>query len=119
MVARALLPLLCLASAHAFQLAPVLKPRGAASRLPHIVAQAPEPAPTRTGSIVAGTYTGIMQITFAAACASIIFGPVGLPISIGIQHALVGFVITQVVTKNEHFTPSERYEHPFSYFITK
>jgi SulP family sulfate permease len=39
-----------------------------------------------------------MQITFAAACASIIFGPVGLPLTIGIQHALFGFVVMQTIT---------------------
>jgi len=49
------------------------------------------------GSVVAGTYTGVMQFTFAAACASIIFAPVGLPLAIGIQHGLVGFVVTQAV----------------------
>ena len=38
-----------------------------------------------------------MQFTFAAACASIIFGPVDLPLAIGIQHCLVGFVITQTI----------------------
>ena len=119
MLARALLPLLpCLASAYALQL-PVLRPLVAeakSARRPHLVAQAPEPAatttgsidagsstgvvqlaPTTTGSIVAGTYTGVMQFTFAATCASIIFVPAGLPLSIGIQHVLVGFVITQVV----------------------
>ena len=120
MLARALLPLLlpCLASAYALHL-PVNRPHFAEAktgRRPHLVAQASEPvpttaesiaavtstgvaqlAPTMTGSIVAGTFTGIMQFTFAAACASIIFVPVGLPLTIGIQHALVGFVITQAV----------------------
>jgi len=55
------------------------------------------PSPTRTGSIVAGTYSGLMQFTFAAACASIIFGPVGLPLVTGIQHALLAFVVMQTV----------------------
>ena len=64
----------------------------------HLVASAAaEPAPTRTGSIVAGTYTGVIQFTFAAACASIIFAPVNLPLAIGIQHGLVGFVVTQII----------------------
>ena len=61
--------------------------------LDELVAQ----APTRAGSIAAGAYTGVMQFTFAAACASIIFAPVGLPLAIGIQHCLLGFVITQTV----------------------
>lgn len=56
-----------------------------------------EPKATPTGSIVAGTYSGLMQFTFAAACASIIFGPVGLPLTIGIQHALLAFVAMQVI----------------------
>jgi SulP family sulfate permease len=105
MGARALLPLICLASAYGFQLAPIVKPRitevAKTNRHPELIAQASaaeasaaEPVPTRTGSIVAGTYSGVMQFTFAAACASIIFAPVGLPLSIGIQHALIGFVIT-------------------------
>ena len=66
-------------------------------RCPQLAAQAAEPAPTKMGSVVAGTYTGVMQFTFAAACASIILAPVGLPLTIGIQHCLVGFVVTQTV----------------------
>ena len=111
---RLLLPLLFLSSsAHALQLSAISSPRVAAPRActPWLssrarlsraraapVAQATaEPAPTRMGSVVAGTYTGVMQFTFAAACASIIFAPVGLPLAIGIQHGLVGFVVTQAV----------------------
>ena len=99
-----LLPLLCLASAYAFQSPSVEVIRMHAPQLPsftrrgtYLISQALEPAPTRTGAFVAGTYTGVMQFTFAAACASIIFAPVGLPLTIGIQHVLVGFVITQTV----------------------
>ena len=33
----------------------------------------------------------------AAAFTSIVFGPVGLPLTIGLQHALVGFVVMQTV----------------------
>lgn len=97
---RVLVALLCLASGYALQLTPIVKPRASEakiSRQPILVAQALEPAPSRTGSLAAGTYTGVMQFTFAAACASIIFAPAGLPLSIGIQHCLVGFVITQTV----------------------
>ena len=54
-------------------------------------AAAEVPAATRAGSLVAGAYSGLMQFTFAAACASIIFGPVGLPLTIGIQHCLLAF----------------------------
>ena len=65
-----------------------------------LASSSPAAGATLTGSIVAGTYTGVMQFTFAAACASVIFAPVGLPLTIGIQHALIGFVIMQcVVTK--------------------
>jgi len=108
-----LLPLLFLSSsAHALQLSAILSPRVAAPRActPWLSSRArlrraraapvqatAEPAPTRMGSVVAGTYTGVMQFTFAAACASIIFAPVGLPLAIGIQHGLVGFVVTQAV----------------------
>lgn len=101
-MARAVVALLWLSSACALQLQPLLKPPRAAdaarSRRPQPIAQATaEPAPTLTGSLVAGTYTGVMQFTFAAACASIIFAPVGLPLSIGIQHCLFGFVVTQAI----------------------
>ena len=120
LLARTLLPLLpCLASAYALHL-PVIRPRVAEAKVdrrPHLIAQASElPAPTTadsiiagtssgavqlasttTGSVVAGIYSGVMQFTFATACASIIFVPVGLPISIGIQHCLIGFVIMQAV----------------------
>ena len=99
---RSLLPLLCyLSSAYALKVARVELDAAPATpdlRRPHLVAQAPaEPAPTTAGSIVAGTYTGVMQFTFAATCATIIFAPVGLPLAIGISHALVGFVITQML----------------------
>ena len=104
MAARMLICLLCVSSACALQLTPVIKPStmqqlSTGRQQPALVlaAQAAEPAPTRTGSIVAGTYTGLMQFTFAAACASIIFAPVGASLSIGIQHALLGFVITQTI----------------------
>ena len=61
------------------------------------IVEGPPDVTTRAGSLIAGTYSGVMQFTFAAACASIVFGPVGLPIAIGIQHALVGFVIMQLI----------------------
>ena len=57
----------------------------------------PEEALEKLSACFSGTYTGVMQFTFAAACASIIFAPVGLPLAIGIQHGLVGFVVTQAV----------------------
>ena len=117
---RALLPLLpCLVSAYALHL-PAVRPRVAEAKVdrrPNLIAQASElPAPTTTepiisgtssgavqvaatttGSVVAGIYSGIMQFTFATACASIVFVPVGLPVSIGIQHCLIGYFIMQAV----------------------
>jgi hypothetical protein len=39
----------------------------------------------------------MMQFTFSAACAAVIFGPIGLPLTIGVQHCLVGFVLMQCV----------------------
>ena len=62
-----------------------------------LLAQQAEPAPTLAGSLVAGGYTGLMQFTFSAACAAVIFGPVGLPITIGVQHCLIGFMLMQTV----------------------
>jgi len=47
-----------------------------------------------------------LQFTFAAACASIIFAPVGLPLAIGIQHCLVGFVVSQAVVAFTNRVPS-------------
>jgi hypothetical protein len=101
MRAVAAIPLLYLTSACALQLTPVVEPRDSGSKIrreSHLLAQAAvEPVPTGTGSIVAGSYSGIMCFTFAATCASVIFAPIGLPISIGIQHVLVGFVVTQAI----------------------
>ena len=67
-----------------------------------LLAQAEPAAPTnRVTDIAAGTYSGLVAgFLNCAAVASIVFAPVGLPLSIAVQHALVGFVVTQlVVTK--------------------
>lgn len=52
---------------------------------------------TRVGSVAAGSYSGLTQFLNCAAISSIVFAPAGLPLAIGIQHALVGFVATQLV----------------------
>lgn len=55
------------------------------------------PSTTLTGSIVAGTYSGLMALIFASTTASILFSPVGLPSVIGIQQALLAFVVMQTI----------------------
>ena len=57
-----------------------LRPRGGGD--PLLSAAAPAPVATLANSIVAGGYTGVIQFTFAAACAAVVFGPVGLPLAI-------------------------------------
>lgn len=64
---------------------------------PTLVASSEQPATPLAGRLLASGYTGLMEFTFAAACAAVIFGPVGLPLSIGIIHVLFGFVIMQTV----------------------
>ena len=76
---------------------------GAVTKRTALLAQAEqqaEPA-NRVTDIAAGTYSGLVAgFLNCAAVASIVFAPVGLPLSIAVQHALVGFVVTQlVVTK--------------------
>ena len=54
--------------------------------------------PSTAGNVAAGMYSGLATVLDAAAFTSIVFGPVGLPLTIGLQHALVGFVVMQTVT---------------------
>ena len=83
---------------------PTLKAAGTeeATKRTALLAQAEPAAPAnRVTDIAAGTYSGLVAgFLNCAAVASIVFAPVGLPLSIAVQHALVGFVVTQlVVTK--------------------
>ena len=55
------------------------------------------PPTSRVVSVAAGTYSGLAVVLDCAAAASIIFAPVGLPVSVGLQHALIGFVLMQFV----------------------
>jgi MFS superfamily sulfate permease-like transporter len=48
-------------------------------------------------SIAAGVYTGLSSILDAAAFATIVLAPAGLPLDVGMQHALLGFIVTQSV----------------------
>ena len=114
-MARATLLFLLVAAAAALQ--PValdgVKPKRPShalrsARFPATLLATPkEPAPTLAGSLVAGTYTGLMQFTFAAACASVIFAPVGLPLTIGIQHVLLGFCLMQIVVTKTTGVPNQ------------
>ena len=55
------------------------------------------PPTSRVVSVAAGAYSGLAVVLDCAAAASIIFAPVGLPVSVGLQHALIGFVLMQFV----------------------
>ena len=68
----------------------------AAVKASELVAQA---KPTnRITDIAAGSYSGLVAgFLNCVVVASIVFAPVGLPQMIGVQHALVGFVVTQIV----------------------
>jgi hypothetical protein len=46
-------------------------------------------------SLAAGLYTGLATFLDAAAFATVVFVPAGLPFDVGIQHALFGFVLMQ------------------------
>ena len=50
-----------------------------------------------TASLAAGVYTGLSVFLDAAAFATVVFMPAGLPLDVGIQHALIGFVLMQSV----------------------
>lgn len=50
---------------------------------------------TLTQALTAGVYTGLSVFLDAAAFATVVFAPAGLPLDVGIQHALVGFVLMQ------------------------
>ena len=83
---------------------PTLKASGKeeATKRTALLAQAKPAAPAnRVTDIAAGTYSGLVAgFLNCVVVASIVFEPIGLPLSIAVQHALVGFVITQlVVTK--------------------
>lgn len=52
---------------------------------------------TTGGNIAAGVYSGLATVIDCAAFTSIVFGPVGLPLTVGLQHGLIGFVLTQAV----------------------
>jgi len=47
-------------------------------------------------ALPSGIYSGLQAFLDAAAFASIVFGPASLPLDVGIQHALVGFVLMQL-----------------------
>ena len=83
---------------------PTLKASGKeeATKRTALLAQAKPAAPAnRVTDIAAGTYSGLVAgFLNCVVVASIVFEPIGLPLSIAVQHALTGFVITQlVVTK--------------------
>jgi len=46
-------------------------------------------------AIAAGAYSGLQAFIDAAMFATVVFAPAGLPLDVGIQHALLGSVITQ------------------------
>ena len=48
-------------------------------------------------ALPSGIYSGLQAFLDAAAFATIVFGPASLPLDVGIQHALVGFVLMQLV----------------------
>lgn len=84
----------------------VLAARPVAPRLPRraptLVSTAAEAdkfcAGSPVQSVASGTYSGLVAFLDAAAFSSIVFAPAGLPLDIGILHALVGFVLMQTVT---------------------
>ena len=64
---------------------------------PPLLLAAEEKPPSTAGNVAAGMYSGLATVIDAAAFTSIVFGPVGLPLTIGLQHALAGFVAMQAV----------------------
>lgn len=49
------------------------------------------------GNLAAGIYSGLATVIDCAAFTSIVFAPVGLPLTVGLQHALMGFAAMQIV----------------------
>ena len=50
-----------------------------------------------TAAIVSGVYSGLSCFLDAAAFSTVVFLPAALPLDVGIQHALLGFVLMQGV----------------------
>ena len=93
----AALLLLLLAGAHGLRPAPTARPTIRTRSAAPLLAAEPVSADSTAGNIAAGAYSGVATVIDAAAFTSIVFGPVGLPLTIGLQHALVGFVVMQTV----------------------
>ena len=51
--------------------------------------------PLTAAALASGIYTGLSCFLDAAAFSTVVFMPAALPLDIGIQHALIGFVLTQ------------------------
>ena len=68
-----------------------------------------------SSSIAAGVYTGLSMFLDAAAFATVVFAPAGLPLDVGIQHALLGFVLMQSV--GSFFSASGKIITPISYEV--
>ena len=88
---------LLLAAAHGLRPAPTARPTIRTRSTAPLLAAEPVSADSTAGNIAAGAYSGVATVIDAAAFTSIVFGPVGLPLTIGLQHALVGFVVMQTV----------------------
>ena len=88
---------LLLAGAHGLRPAPTARPTIRTRSTAPLLAAEPVSADSTAGNIAAGAYSGVATVIDAAAFTSIVFGPVGLPLTIGLQHALVGFVVMQTV----------------------
>ena len=93
----AALLLLLLAGVHGLRPAPTARPTIRTRSAAPLLAAEPVSADSTAGNIAAGAYIGVATVIDAAAFTSIVFGPVGLPLTIGLQHALVGFVVMQTV----------------------
>ena len=66
-------------------------------------------------AIAAGAYSGLQAFIDAAMFATVVFAPAGLPLDVGIQHALLGSVITQ--TAVTYFTGADALLSPGSYEV--
>lgn len=79
--------------------APTIRRANRHATTPPLLASAP-PAEEEVNvgsNLAAGVFSGLVTVIDCAAFTSIVFGPVGLPLTVGLQHGLIGFALMQTV----------------------
>ena len=66
-------------------------------------------------ALASGAYTGLSCFLDAAAFSTVVFLPAGLPLDVGIQHALLGFVLMQATVSA--LSPAGTIVAPVSYEV--